>query len=75
MNQPRYIIISPARNEQDNIAHTIRSMADQTCTPNLWIIVNDGSTDRTKELIEAAARHYSWIRVVNRADRGFPSFS
>jgi glycosyltransferase involved in cell wall biosynthesis len=71
MNQQRYVIVTPARNEQDNIVHTIRSMAGQTRLPALWIIVNDGSIDRTREMIDAAAREYSWIQTVHRADRGF----
>lgn len=68
---PRYIVITPARNEQDNIDHTIRSMAAQTCRPVRWFIVNDGSTDRTAEIIDAAAREHSWIVPVHRPDRGF----
>lgn len=71
VNTPRYIVITPARNEQDNIGHTIASMAAQTCRPVLWIIVNDGSNDRTAEIIDAAAKEYPWILPVHRADRGF----
>jgi glycosyltransferase involved in cell wall biosynthesis len=71
IRQPRYIVITPARNEQDHIGHTIRSMAGQICRPVLWVIVNDGSTDRTAEIIDAAAREYSWILPVHRTDRGF----
>jgi biofilm PGA synthesis N-glycosyltransferase PgaC len=66
-----YIVITPARNEEDNIAHTIRSMVAQTVRPSLWIIVNDGSTDRTTEIIDTAAREHSWIRSRHRPDRGF----
>jgi glycosyltransferase involved in cell wall biosynthesis len=71
VQQPKYIVITPARNEQENIGHTIRSMAGQTCRPTLWVIVNDGSTDKTAEIIDAAAREYPWILPVHRPDRGF----
>lgn len=71
MPPPRYIVITPARNEEENISHTIRSMAGQTCRPAKWVIVNDGSNDRTAELIDAAAKEYPWIIPVHRADRGF----
>jgi biofilm PGA synthesis N-glycosyltransferase PgaC len=67
----RYIVITPARNEQDNISHTIRSMVGQTLRPWRWFIVNDGSTDKTAELIDAAAREHAWIVPVHRPDRGF----
>ena len=66
-----YLIITPARNEEDNIRHTIQSMVVQTWQPTEWIIVNDGSTDETASIIDAAARAHSWIHVVHRADRGF----
>ena len=39
--------------------------------PRCWVIVNDGSTDRTGELIDVAAREYDWIIAVHRRDRGF----
>ena len=71
MNSPCYVVITPARNEGDYIGHTIASMAGQTVLPFLWIIVNDGSTDRTKEIVDAAVTEYPWIRAVHRPDRGY----
>lgn len=46
-------------------------MVGQTLRPWRWFIVNDGSTDATAELIDAAAREHSWIIPVHRPDRGF----
>jgi poly-beta-1,6-N-acetyl-D-glucosamine synthase len=66
-----YLVITPARNEEENIAHTIQSMVAQTMPPSRWVIVNDGSTDGTAARIEAAAQAHHWIRVVHRTDRGF----
>lgn len=37
----------------------------------MWVIVDDGSTDDTAKLIDAAAREHSWIKAVHRPDRGF----
>ena len=71
MASPRFIVVTPARNEEDNIGHTLRSMVAQTARPALWVIVDDGSTDRTAELIDAAAREHPWIQAVHRPDRGF----
>lgn len=68
---PRYIAITPARNEEDNIPLTIRSMLVQTIRPHRWVIVNDGSTDRTAAIIDAAAKEHDWIVAAHRADRGF----
>lgn len=66
-----YIVITPARNEQENILHTIRSMVSQSIRPHSWVIVNDGSTDRTAAIIDAAAGEHDWIIPVHRMDRGF----
>lgn len=71
MQLPRYIVITPARNEQEHIGHTIKSMVAQTVPPALWVIVDDGSADGTAEIIDAAARVHPWIQTVHRPDRGF----
>lgn len=65
-----YIIISPVRNEAKHLPGTIESVASQTVLPVQWIIVDDGSTDGSKEILEGAASRYSWISVVPRDDRG-----
>jgi poly-beta-1,6-N-acetyl-D-glucosamine synthase len=67
----QYIIITPARNEEEYIQRTIESVASQTVRPERWIIVDDGSTDRTGRIIDEAAKRHSWIIVVHRSDRGF----
>jgi poly-beta-1,6-N-acetyl-D-glucosamine synthase len=71
VSDTRFVVVTPARNEQENIVHTIRSMAAQTCRPALWVIVNDGSNDATASIIDIAAREHSWILAIHRADRGF----
>lgn len=61
----RYIVITPARNEAEYLPETIRSMAAQTVKPIEWVIVNDGSSDGTRELIEAAAAEHPWITAIH----------
>src|SRR5687767_9017913 len=63
-----YVLISPARNEEGQIEHTLRSVVAQTVRPRRWIIVNDGSTDRTGEIVERYARENEFITQVH-ADR------
>lgn len=63
MNQHRYIIISPVKDEDKYIQQTLHSVAEQTVTPLLWVIVDDGSRDRTPEIAEQYAARYPWIRV------------
>jgi len=48
----KFVIISPVRNEEDFVEKTIESVLNQSVKPDEWIIVNDGSTDLTREIIE-----------------------
>jgi glycosyltransferase involved in cell wall biosynthesis len=71
---PGYVLITPARNEEANLPRLIDSVTRQTVLPLRWIIVNDGSTDRTGEIVEQAAAQHAWIRVVDmplHRDRSF----
>ncbi len=70
MKNTSYIIISPVRNEEKYLERTIESIAAQTLTPREYILVDDGSTDRTPEIIRRAQEHYPWIHSVKRKDRG-----
>ena len=66
-----YVIITPVRDEEEHLACTIDSVLSQTIRPSRWVIVDDGSVDRTGEIAAAAAKSYQWITAVNRCDRGF----
>lgn len=69
-----YILITAARNEEKFIEGTIRSVVSQTCLPERWVIVDDGSTDRTAEIVTSYASQYPWIELVRhpqRKDRNF----
>lgn len=69
-NGSRVLVISPARDEEATLERTIACMAKQTLRPVHWVIVDDGSTDATPRIAEAAAREHAWISVVRREDRG-----
>jgi glycosyltransferase involved in cell wall biosynthesis len=69
-----YVLITPARNEAAFIEKTIESVIHQTVLPLKWIIVNDGSTDRTAEIVRSYLADYDWIEMVQlpqRRDRSF----
>ena len=65
-NSPRLLVVSPVKDESAYLERTIASVVAQTHRPTRWVIVNDGSSDRTGEIAEAAAREHSWITVVHR---------
>ena len=67
----KYIIISPVRNEDQHIAKTLQSVISQTLRPVEWIIVNDGSRDKTEEIIKSHLPSHSWIQLIHKKDRGF----
>lgn len=62
----KYIIITPAYNEAQYIGMTIESVIAQTVRPLLWVIVDDGSTDETAEVIKSHAEKHEWIWYVYR---------
>jgi len=64
-----YAIVTPARNEAQYIELTVRSMVAQTRRPIKWIIVNDGSTDRTDEIVREYMAENPWIELIRMPER------
>jgi poly-beta-1,6-N-acetyl-D-glucosamine synthase len=71
----KYVLITPARNEEAYIEKTLRSVVSQTVKPEQWVIVDDASTDSTAQLVENYVRDYPWIELVRRSQRAARSFS
>jgi glycosyltransferase involved in cell wall biosynthesis len=65
----KYVIISPVRNEAQFIKQTLKAVAGQTVKPSEWIIVDDGSTDETAEIVSRYAAVHPWLKLVNRSAR------
>lgn len=64
-----YVLITPARNEEDFIEMTIRSMITQTNLPLKWVIVSDGSTDATDNIVKKYLPAFPWIELVRTPER------
>ena len=58
---PRFVIITPAFNEESHLEVTIPSVTSQTRVPLRWIIVDDGSTDHTREKIMQVSQTFPWV--------------
>jgi poly-beta-1,6-N-acetyl-D-glucosamine synthase len=71
----KYVLITPAHNEETFIQKTLASMVAQTVPPERWIIVDDGSMDHTAEIVEEYAKRHSWIELVQRQQRPDRNFA
>ena len=72
---PPYVLVTPAKNEEATIAVTIASVVNQVVRPAEWVIVSDGSTDRTDEIVRAAALSHPWICLLPLPPRRQRSFA
>ena len=66
---PTYVLVTPARNEVRFIEHTLASVIAQTVRPLAWIVVSDGSTDGTDELVRRYAAEHPFIELVRTPER------
>jgi glycosyltransferase involved in cell wall biosynthesis len=65
----RYALVTPCRDEADYAEITLQSVANQTEPPALWVIVDDGSTDATPQILAKWAAELPYIKVVRREKR------
>jgi glycosyltransferase involved in cell wall biosynthesis len=66
---PQYVVVTPARNEAEFIELTIQSVVKQTVLPMQWVIVSDGSTDATDDIVAKYASQYDWIKLLRASER------
>jgi len=72
---PGYVIVTPARNEAQFIERTLQSVVAQTVRPLKWVIVSDGSTDETEEIVTRFSTQHPWIELVRKPERAERSFA
>ena len=71
----KYVLVTAAKNEEALIEHTLRSVVSQTVLPHRWVIVDDGSTDRTAAVVAQYASEHPFIELVSRPPRAERSFA
>jgi biofilm PGA synthesis N-glycosyltransferase PgaC len=71
----KYVLITPARNEEKLIEATIHSVLAQTARPSRWIIVSDGSTDRTDEIVKRFMAEFPWIELLRMPEHRERTFA
>lgn len=61
--EPCYILMTPCKNEERSLPELAESIINQTITPNLWLIVNDNSTDNSVEILRDLETKHNWIHI------------
>ncbi len=72
---PKYVIITPAKNEEGSIDKTIESVLSQTIRPSKWVIVDDGSTDSTAEIVSSYLSEHDFMHLLKVRDFGGRDFA
>jgi glycosyltransferase involved in cell wall biosynthesis len=57
-----YAAITPARDEASSLLRLADALDAQTATPVRWIVVDNGSTDGTADVLRSLRRRHSWVR-------------
>lgn len=65
----KYLLVTPAKNEEQNLPEVSKSVIGQKLKPALWIIVDDGSTDGTPFILEDLQAKCSWIQSIRLPPR------
>jgi len=76
MENTTYVLITAARNEEGYIEETMKSIISQTILPEKWVIVSDGSTDRTDDIVKRYEENYDFIQLLHiesNCNRNFAS--
>ena len=66
---------APARDEARFLEETIKSVVAQTVLPLKWVIVSDGSTDGTDDIVKRYAAEHSWIELLRMPEREERNFA
>ena len=70
MTLPAYAIVTPVKDEAAHLAGTAESILAQTHRPLQWVIVDDGSSDGTRELADSLAARDPWIAAIDSGAAG-----
>ena len=70
----KYVLVTPARNEEKYIEKTICSVVAQTILPAKWVIVSDGSTDQTNDLVKKYADDHEFLQLLKKEPKGSRNF-
>lgn len=73
MKEPLVSVVIPVHNGEEFITKTLNALLSQSYKHYEIIIVNDGSTDKTYQVLEKFFVQYSNIRVIDQNQKGVSS--
>jgi len=62
---PVYVLVTPVHNEARDVEKTLTSITSQTVRPLRWVIVDDGSTDKTADIVQGFVDRHGWIELIH----------
>jgi len=68
-----YAVVTPARDEARNLPRLADCLAAQNRRPEVWMIVENGSTDDTLEVARGLATTHPWVEVLSLAGQSVPT--
>ena len=68
----RYAVVTPVRDEEENLARLAECLTTQTLLPERWIIVDNGSSDGTDQLARRLAATYPWVTAASAPGEATP---
>src|SRR5262245_40950770 len=75
MPNQAYALVTAARNEDRDIEATLKAVVAQTRKPAIWLVVSDGSTDRTDEIVQTYAAANDFISLLHLSNGRLRAFS
>lgn len=67
-----YAVVTPARNEAGSLPTLADSLASQTVLPGRWIVVENGSSDGTPEVLRTLGQRLPFLEVLTVDAAGRP---
>ncbi len=68
-----HLVVTPARNEAENLRRLGQCIIEQTWQPDVWVVVDNGSTDDTREVVQELASIHRWIRLLSTEGEARPA--
>jgi poly-beta-1,6-N-acetyl-D-glucosamine synthase len=65
----RLLVVSPIRNEATHFERVARAMAEQTRKPDVWLVVDDQSSDETPRILAKLERELDFMSVIKTQRR------